>query len=152
MMRNEFASFLYCLTYNLFLILTKDRKRVVYENSNCRIRKWRSYGKAVDMVSKGHDVKLYCRNQSISKFQNAIEKGGFDFNNEGDERFVKFTDISDDMEYVLKDAEIVQVIIPSSYIEYYADVMAEHVTDNQLIFFNMVIKNGVNSFYECFRR
>ncbi|WP_242421995.1 hypothetical protein, partial [Staphylococcus aureus] len=25
----------------------------------------------VDMVSKGHDVKLYCRNQSISKFQNA---------------------------------------------------------------------------------
>lgn len=29
---------------------------------------------AVDMVSKGHDVKLYCRNQSISKFQNAIEK------------------------------------------------------------------------------
>ncbi|MEZ2029556.1 octopine dehydrogenase, partial [Staphylococcus aureus] len=38
---------------------------------------------AVDMVSKGHDVKLYCRNQSISKFQNAIEKGGFDFNNEG---------------------------------------------------------------------
>lgn len=136
MMRNEFASFLYCLTYNLFLILTKDRKRVVYENSNCRIRKWRSYG-AVDMVSKGHDVKLYCRNQSISKFQNAIEKGGFDFNNEGDERFVKFTDISDDMEYVLKDAEIVQVIIPSSYIEYYADVMAEHVTDNQLIFFNM---------------
>ncbi|HHD6764779.1 TPA: octopine dehydrogenase, partial [Staphylococcus aureus] len=40
---------------------------------------------AVDMVSKGHDVKLYCRNQSISKFQNAIEKGGFDFNNEGDE-------------------------------------------------------------------
>lgn len=29
---------------------------------------------AVDMVSKGHDVKLYCRNQSISKFQNAIER------------------------------------------------------------------------------
>lgn len=97
---------------------------------------------AVDMVSKGHDVKLYCRNQSISKFQNAIEKGGFDFNNEGDERFVKFTDISDDMEYVLKDAEIVQVIIPSSYIEYYADVMAEHVTDNQLIFFNMAAAMG----------
>ncbi|KAB2223217.1 octopine dehydrogenase, partial [Staphylococcus epidermidis] len=97
---------------------------------------------AVDMVSKGHDVKLYCRNQSISKFQNAIEKGGFDFNNEGDERFVKFTDISDDMEYVLKDAEIVQVIIPSSYIEYDADVMAEHVTDNQLIFFNMAAAMG----------
>ncbi len=38
------------------------------------------------------------------------------------------------MEYVLKDAEIVEIIIESSYIEYYADVMAEHVTDNQLIF------------------
>ncbi len=28
-----------------------------------------------ETASKGHDVKLYCRNQSISKFQNAIEKG-----------------------------------------------------------------------------
>ena len=47
------------------------------------------------------------------------------------------------MEYVLKDAEIVQVIIPSSYIEYYADVMAEHVTDNQLIFFNMAAGQSI---------
>ncbi len=103
MMRNEFASFLYCLTYNLFLILTKDRKELfmkiaIVGSGNGAVTA------AVDMVSKGHDVKLYCRNKYISKFQNAIEKGGFDFNNEGDERFVKFTDISDDMEYVLKDA------------------------------------------------
>lgn len=29
---------------------------------------------AVDMVSKGHDVKLYCRNQSISKFSKTQSK------------------------------------------------------------------------------
>lgn len=97
---------------------------------------------AVDMVDQGHDVKLYCRNQSINKFDPAIKKGGFDYNCEGEERFVKFTDISDDMSYVLKDAEIIQVIIPSSYIEYYADVMAEHVTDDQIIFFNMAAAMG----------
>lgn len=92
---------------------------------------------AVDMVNQGHDVKLYCRNSSIKKFNNALEKGGFDFNNEGAESFVPFTEISDDIEYVLKDAEIIQVIIPSSYIEYYAEIMVEHVTSEQLIFFNI---------------
>ena len=71
---------------------------------------------AVDMVDKGHDVRLYCRNESISKFDVALEKGGFDFNNEGEEKFIEFTDISDDMEYVLDGADIVQVIIPSSFI------------------------------------
>ena len=40
---------------------------------------------AVDMVDKGHDVRLYCRNESIEKFNAAFEKGGFDFNNEGQE-------------------------------------------------------------------
>ena len=55
------------------------------------------------MVNQGHDVKLYCRNSSIKKFNNALEKGGFDFNNEGAESFVPFTEISDDIEYVLKD-------------------------------------------------
>ena len=39
---------------------------------------------ALDMVSKGHEVKLYCRNQSIDKFDKAIEQGGFTFNNEGE--------------------------------------------------------------------
>ena len=34
------------------------------------------------------------------------------------------TNISDDIEYVLEDADIVQVIIPSSFIEYYAKVMS----------------------------
>ena len=29
---------------------------------------------AVDMVDKGHDVRLYCRNESISKFDVALEK------------------------------------------------------------------------------
>ena len=52
-------------------------------------------------------------------FDRALEKGGFDFNNEGHETFVPFTNISDDIEYVLKDAEVIQVVI-LSYIEYYA--------------------------------
>lgn len=92
---------------------------------------------AVDMVDQGHDVKLYCRNSSIKKFQNAMDKGGFDYNDEREEKFIPFTDISDDISYVLKDAEIIQVVIPSSYIEYYAKIMAEHVTNDQLIFFNI---------------
>ncbi len=46
---------------------------------------------ALDMISKGHEVKLYCRNQSIHKFDKAFERGGFDFINEGDKTFVKFT-------------------------------------------------------------
>ncbi|MEJ7398418.1 octopine dehydrogenase, partial [Staphylococcus epidermidis] len=73
---------------------------------------------ALDMVDKGHDVKLYCRNQSIEKFNKAFERGGFEFNNEGEEKFIEFTNISDDIEDVMKDAEIIQVIIPSSFIEY----------------------------------
>lgn len=40
------------------------------------------------MVNQGHEVKLYCRNSSIHKFDRALEKGGFDFNNEGHETFV----------------------------------------------------------------
>ena len=28
----------------------------------------------LDMVDKGHDVRLYCRNESISKFDAALEK------------------------------------------------------------------------------
>ena len=97
---------------------------------------------AVDMVDKGHDVRLYCRNESISKFDVALEKGGFDFNNEGEEKFIEFTDISDDMEYVLDGADIVQVIIPSSFIEYYAKVMSKFVTNDHLIFFNIAASMG----------
>lgn len=37
---------------------------------------------ALDMKTKGHEVKLYCRNQSIHKFDEAIERGGFSFTNE----------------------------------------------------------------------
>ncbi len=72
-------------------------------------------------------MKLYCRNQSINKFDKALEQGGFTFNNEGEESFVAFTDISDDMEYVINDAEVIQVIIPSSFIEHYAHTMAPFV-------------------------
>ena len=96
---------------------------------------------AVDMVDKGHDVRLYCRNESISKFDVALEKGGFDFNNE-EKKFIEFTDISDDMEYVLDGADIVQVIIPSSFIEYYAKVMSKFVTNDHLIFFNIAASMG----------
>ena len=97
---------------------------------------------AVDMVDKGHGVRLYCRNESISKFDVALEKGGFDFNNEGEEKFIEFTDISDDIEYVLEDADIVQVIIPASFIEYYAKVMSQYVTNHHLIFFNIAASMG----------
>ena len=97
---------------------------------------------ALDMYTKGHQVRLYCRNQSLHKFDKAFEEGGFTFNNEGDEQFVEFTDISDDMEYVLEGAEVVQVIIPSSFIEHYAYTMAPFVTNEQLIFFNMAAAMG----------
>lgn len=97
---------------------------------------------AVDMISKGHEVKLYCRNQSIHKFDEAMKQGGFTFNNEGEESFVEFTNISDDMEYVLEDAEIVQVVIPSSFIEHYAYMMAPHISNDQIILFNMAAAMG----------
>ncbi|AVQ35468.1 NAD/NADP-dependent octopine/nopaline dehydrogenase family protein [Staphylococcus kloosii] len=97
---------------------------------------------ALDMITKGHEVKLYCRNQSIHKFETAINNGGFHFNNEGEEQFVEFTNISDDMEYVLKDAEVIQIIIPSSFIEHYAKTMAEFLTNDQLILFNMAAAMG----------
>lgn len=95
-----------------------------------------------DMISKGHEVKLYCRNQSIHKFDKAFERGGFDFINEGDKTFVKFTDISDDMSYVLKDAEVIQMIIPSSFIEHYAKTMAPLINNDQLILFNIAAAMG----------
>ncbi|MCG7338241.1 NAD/NADP octopine/nopaline dehydrogenase family protein [Staphylococcus sp. ACRSN] len=97
---------------------------------------------ALDMKSKGHEVKLYCRNQSIHKFDKAIEQGGFTFNNEGESHFVEFTDISDDMSYVLNEAEVVQIIIPSSFIEHYAHTMAPFLKTEQLIFFNMAAAMG----------
>ncbi len=97
---------------------------------------------ALDMIDKGHEVKLYCRNQSINKFDKAFEQGGFEFNNEGDSKFIKFTNISDDIEYVLKDAELIQMVIPSSFIEHYAKTMAPFVKENQLILFNMAAAMG----------
>ncbi|MBI5974602.1 NAD/NADP-dependent octopine/nopaline dehydrogenase family protein [Staphylococcus canis] len=97
---------------------------------------------AVDMVDQGHDVKLYCRNQSIDKFNTALEKGGFNYNNEGQESFVKFTNISDNMEDVIKDAEVIMLVIPSSFIEYYAELMASYINDEQIIFFNMAAAMG----------
>ena len=30
---------------------------------------------AVDMYKQGHDVRLYCRNQSIHKFDQALKEG-----------------------------------------------------------------------------
>ena len=81
--------------------------------------------------------KLYCRNQSIHKFDKAFERGGFDFINEGEKTFVKFTDISDDMSYVLKDAEVIQMIIPSSFIE-----IAPLINNDQLILFNIAAAMG----------
>ncbi|PTL16273.1 octopine dehydrogenase [Staphylococcus gallinarum] len=97
---------------------------------------------ALDMKTKGHEVKLYCRNQSIHKFDKAIERGGFSFTNEGETNFVPFTDISDDMSYVLEDAEVIQVVIPSSFIEHYAHTMAPFLKSEQLIFFNMAAAMG----------
>ncbi|MEJ7336447.1 octopine dehydrogenase, partial [Staphylococcus epidermidis] len=69
-------------------------------------------------------------------------QGGFTFNNEGEESFVEFTDISDDMEYVLQDAEVIQIVIPSSFIEHYAQTMAPFVKKEQLIFFNIAASMG----------
>ena len=95
---------------------------------------------AVDMVDKGHDVRLYCRNESISKFDVALEKVALILIMR--RKFIEFTDISDDMEYVLDGADIVQVIIPSSFIEYYAKVMSKFVTNEHLIFFNIAASMG----------
>lgn len=97
---------------------------------------------AVDMTHQGHEVKLYCRNASIEKFDKAIEQGGFHFHNEGEESFVNFTQVSDDIEEVISDAEIIQVIIPSTFIEYYARIMAPFINENQIIFFNMAAAMG----------
>ena len=97
---------------------------------------------AIDMVDQGHDVKLYCRNQSINKFDKALAQGGFHYNNEGKESFVEFTAISDNMEYVLEGAEIVMLVIPSSFIEYYAELMAHHLKEDQIVFFNMAAAMG----------
>ncbi|QLK86663.1 NAD/NADP-dependent octopine/nopaline dehydrogenase family protein [Staphylococcus sp. 17KM0847] len=97
---------------------------------------------AVDMVDQGHDVKLYCRNQSIDKFDKAIEQGGFHYNNEGETCFINFTEISDNMEYVLKDAEVVMLVIPSSFIEYYAELMVHYLREDQIVFFNMAAAMG----------
>ena len=73
MMRNEFASFLYflriiCFNFNQKIERGLFMKIAIVGSGNGAVTA------AVDMVSKGHDVKLYCRNQSISKFQNAIER------------------------------------------------------------------------------
>lgn len=97
---------------------------------------------AVDMYKQGHDVRLYCRNQSIHKFDQALKEGGFHYNEEGDEEFVPFTNISDDMGYVLDGAEVIQLVIPSSFIEHYASTMADFVEDGQLILFNMAAAMG----------
>lgn len=97
---------------------------------------------AVQMKDKGHDVRLYCRNQSIHKFDQAKAKGGFQFIEEGESTFVPFTEISDDMAYVLEDAEVIMLIIPSSFIEYYAELMAPYIHDDQIIFFNMAAAMG----------
>ncbi|REH91953.1 octopine dehydrogenase [Staphylococcus felis] len=97
---------------------------------------------AIDMVDQGHDVKLYCRNQSIDKFDKALELGGFHYINEGQESFVNFTNISDSMEEVIKDAEIIMLVIPSSFIEYYAELMSSYINEDQIIFFNMAAAMG----------
>ena len=39
------------------------------------------------MVDKGHDVKLYCRNESIEKFNNAFEKADLILIMRGEEKF-----------------------------------------------------------------
>ena len=44
------------------------------------------------------------------------------------------------MEYVLDGADIVQVIIPSSFIEYYAKVMSKFVTNDHLISLTLLLQ------------
>ena len=44
---------------------------------------------------------------------------------------------------MLKDAEVIQVVIPSSYIEYYAKVMSHYITEEQIIFFNIAAMGSI---------
>lgn len=46
------------------------------------------------------------------------------------------------MGYVLEGAEIVMLCIPSSFIEYYAELMSSHINNDQIIFFNMAAAMG----------
>ncbi|EKU48973.1 NAD/NADP-dependent octopine/nopaline dehydrogenase family protein [Staphylococcus massiliensis] len=107
---------------------------------------------AVDMTDQGHDVSLYCREQTIEKFDKAKALGGFHYNNEGESSFISFTNVSHDIEHVLEGAEVVMLVIPSSHIEYYAEIMAPYIDDSQLIVFNMAASMGSIRFMNVLKK
>lgn len=92
---------------------------------------------AVDLKEKGFATALYELPQYFSNLSNIKQKGGA-LLHDGikDDRFVSIDLVSDDIEAVIKDAEIVMIVIPGFAVEAFAEVLAPVVNENQLIFFN----------------
>ena len=91
---------------------------------------------AADLTQKGFKVnifesKKFCKNLDIIKLNNEIT-----IEYEGNSSVEKINLITSDIEQAIKDCEIIMITVPGMGIEYFAEILAPLVKEEQIILIN----------------
>lgn len=85
---------------------------------------------AADLTLRGHDVRV-C-NRSLARLEPIREAGGLTVSGAVD-GFAPLTVLTDSLEEAIRGADVVAVTVPTPALPYYAQALAERITDSQLI-------------------
>lgn len=91
---------------------------------------------AADLRQKGFDVVLFDLPEKSHKLSAIIKNNGVFLNYNGEDTFVDDIECCTDIEYAIKNSDIIMFTIPGLLVEKYAEVVAPYVKENQLIYFN----------------
>ncbi|RDY27894.1 hypothetical protein CHL78_007785 [Romboutsia weinsteinii] len=91
---------------------------------------------AADLSSRGFKTSIYEIPRLNSNLDAIKEKGGIYLQEPGKEEFCKVDLVTSDVSEAIKDAEIVMLTIPGDAIEVFAELLAPHVKEEQIILLN----------------
>lgn len=91
---------------------------------------------AADLKLKGFETSLYELPQFFDNLKTIKEKGGVSLKDDKGENFAEIETITDDIKVAIKDADVVMLVIPGFAIETFTEVLAPHVSEEQVIFLN----------------
>lgn len=91
---------------------------------------------AADLTHRGFEVSLFDSTEFTDNLSGILENKGIRLKDDSGENFIEFTNVTNDIEAAIKDAEVVMITVPSFAIESIAEQLAPVVSEAQVIFLN----------------
>ncbi len=104
---------------------------------------------AADLTHRGFAVHLFSRNRAT--LRPILDRGGLELTGVVGEGFMKLARISDRIDETVAGADLIMTATPILAFDYFAKILAPHLRNGQILFFNPGQAGGGLYFHRCLR-